>query len=320
MQLPILRAAFLALVLPSIASADSKRPITLEDLWAVKRVGPPSMAPDGKWCVVEVTTYRTTRTKHVRPVAARHRRPDAEATDEFRRQELRADVVAGRARRSPSPPSATRTRCRKSTSSPRRRRSAASVAPADRGRRTQMGADSKSMLFVGWTWPDAAATKLTRPGKETQERQESGHGHRRRPVPLLGPVDHRRQTAVRLASRPGERQAPLPARHTGRSLPPYEPSDRDYDVSPDGKEICFVTDNVKEIGLDANTIYSASNHDMTTPSPKNITADNPANDTRPVYSPDGKYIAFLRQRIKHFYADRTSLMLLRSRSGTIRKT
>ena len=29
-----------------------------EDLWKVARVGPPSIAPDGKWCVVEVTTLR----------------------------------------------------------------------------------------------------------------------------------------------------------------------------------------------------------------------------------------------------------------------
>ena len=28
-----------------------------EDLWKVKRVGPPSVSPDGQWCVVDVTTW-----------------------------------------------------------------------------------------------------------------------------------------------------------------------------------------------------------------------------------------------------------------------
>src|SRR5262249_31749473 len=96
---------------------------------------------------------------------------------------------------------------------------------------------------------------------------------------------------------------------TGRHLPPYEPTAHDYDVSPEGKELCFVSENVKEIGLD-------NNHDLYTldlinvnATPKNITADNPAHDINPVYSPDGKYIAFLRQMTKFFYADRTRLMI-----------
>ena len=38
-------------------SAFAARPMTAEDLWKVKRVGPPSVSPDGKWCVVEVTTF-----------------------------------------------------------------------------------------------------------------------------------------------------------------------------------------------------------------------------------------------------------------------
>src|SRR5437870_3700063 len=35
----------------------AKRPITLEDLWKVQRLGKPSISPDGKWVAVEVTSY-----------------------------------------------------------------------------------------------------------------------------------------------------------------------------------------------------------------------------------------------------------------------
>src|SRR6476661_6625602 len=52
-------AALVLFALAPLALADvpPKRPMTFEDVWAVRRVGPPSMAPDGKWCVVDVTSY-----------------------------------------------------------------------------------------------------------------------------------------------------------------------------------------------------------------------------------------------------------------------
>src|SRR5262245_28718761 len=52
-------AALGLLILSQLAIADTppKRPMTFEDVWAVRRVGSPSIAPDGKWCVVDVTTY-----------------------------------------------------------------------------------------------------------------------------------------------------------------------------------------------------------------------------------------------------------------------
>ncbi|MGH9792542.1 MAG: TolB family protein, partial [Candidatus Acidiferrales bacterium] len=40
-----------------LLSAQDRRPITLEDLWAVKRVGAPSLSPDGRWAAVALTTY-----------------------------------------------------------------------------------------------------------------------------------------------------------------------------------------------------------------------------------------------------------------------
>ena len=37
--------------------ATAKRPITLEDLWKAKRLGKPSISPDGKWVAIDVTTF-----------------------------------------------------------------------------------------------------------------------------------------------------------------------------------------------------------------------------------------------------------------------
>ena len=48
---------------------------------------------------------------------------------------------------------------------------------------------------------------------------------------------------------------------------------------------------------------------------RNLTADNPANDSSPAYSPDGRYLSYSQQRIKGFYADRMRLMLRDRRSN-----
>src|SRR5262249_12255079 len=103
-----------------------------------------------------------------------------------------------------------------------------------------------------------------------------------------------------------------------RFLPPSEPppSAMDYDVSPDGKELCFVSDSAKDYGADFNSdLYTLSlvgDHE-----PINITLDNAASDSNTVYTPDGKHSAFVRQTIKYFYADRQRLMVLNRDSGSV---
>jgi len=38
----------------------AKRPITLEDLWKVKRLGKPSISPEGAWVAIDVTSFDMT--------------------------------------------------------------------------------------------------------------------------------------------------------------------------------------------------------------------------------------------------------------------
>jgi Tol biopolymer transport system component len=48
---------------------------------------------------------------------------------------------------------------------------------------------------------------------------------------------------------------------------------------------------------------------------KNITADNPASDSTPLYSPDGRYIAYRAQQRPGFESDRFRLMLYDRKTG-----
>ncbi len=50
----------------------------------------------------------------------------------------------------------------------------------------------------------------------------------------------------------------------------------------------------------------------------NLTKDNAGDDTVPLYSPDGRSLAFRRQVIKGFYADRARLMLYDRRGSKLR--
>jgi dipeptidyl aminopeptidase/acylaminoacyl peptidase len=80
----------------------------------------------------------------------------------------------------------------------------------------------------------------------------------------------------------------------------------DYDFSPDGKELCFTrnTDKVEatSTNMDLWTVAVEGGQ------PRKITA-NPAYDGSPLYSPDGKYIAYRAQRRPGFESDRFELML-----------
>ena len=48
---------------------------------------------------------------------------------------------------------------------------------------------------------------------------------------------------------------------------------------------------------------------------KNITADNPASDSSPLYSPDGRYIAYRAQQRPGYESDRFRLMLYDRKTG-----
>jgi dipeptidyl aminopeptidase/acylaminoacyl peptidase len=87
----------------------------------------------------------------------------------------------------------------------------------------------------------------------------------------------------------------------------------DIDFSPDGKEICFtaVTDPVEAISTNGDLflVPTAGGSE-----PKKITT-NPGFDGNPVYSPDGKYIAYHAQLTPMYESDRWRVMLYDRSSG-----
>jgi dipeptidyl aminopeptidase/acylaminoacyl peptidase len=97
----------------------------------------------------------------------------------------------------------------------------------------------------------------------------------------------------------------------------------DYAFSPDGQEICYTSNHDKvEATSTNNDLWIVPVNSGAGDSPaqvlartKNITADNPASDSTPLYSSDGKYIAYRAQQRPGYESDRFRLMLYDRKTG-----
>ena len=79
-----------------------------------------------------------------------------------------------------------------------------------------------------------------------------------------------------------------------------------YDISPDGKEICFTSNREEMSAASTNNdlyVVAVAGGEL-----RKIT-DNPGSDTSPRYSSDGRWIAYLSQQRAGFESDRQRLML-----------
>ena len=91
----------------------------------------------------------------------------------------------------------------------------------------------------------------------------------------------------------------------------------DYAISPDGLEVAFSV-RAMPIGEPWSTnfdIYTVASGGGT---PRNLTADNPAWDGQPAFSPDGSTLAYVATDRPGFESDRFHLVLLNLRTGVKR--
>jgi dipeptidyl aminopeptidase/acylaminoacyl peptidase len=142
----------------------------------------------------------------------------------------------------------------------------------------------RSHLFV--ISADAVATGLWPVSGETPQPEERPAGPRLQPKDLT-PGDH--------------------------DVPPFHLGGQDmYAISPDGQELTY-TSNIDEVEA-----TSTNNEIFTVPisggSPKRIST-SPGADTTPLYSPDGKYLAWRSQARAGFEADKWRLFIQDRQSG-----
>ncbi len=302
------------------AKKDHLRPMTFEDLWKLKRIGPPSVAPDGAWAAVEVTTYDMDKDDSSSQIWLL-------ATDGTKQKQLTGGAGKHSGPKwSPDGSSIAFTAKREGDEGPQiyvvavdggeiRRVSSMPIAPSG----LKWAGDSKTIYCLAWTWAetpdDVSYRKKDKEQKESKVKafviDDAQYRYWDRWT-----ADGKRPSVFAVDVASGKHRDLLTS--TPLRLPPQEPSAADYDVSPDGKELCFVADSAKDPGIDSNLdLYTLSLEGKATP--KNITPANGATDRNPVYSPDGTKLAYLSTTIKNFYADRAILMLFDRATGKRRR-
>jgi dipeptidyl aminopeptidase/acylaminoacyl peptidase len=308
--------AFAVLLLASAHIGAQTQPYTADAMWRLKRLADPAISPDGRIAVVPVTSYDIAENKAdtdlwlvpTKPGRARQL-TSGEASDTSPAWSPDGQFIAFVSKRGDD------------------EQPQLYVIPVDGGEARRITnvptgvigpkwfPDSKRIAFLSQVWTDLKTWEEM--GRRMKERAEPKMSAQVWTKPRVSHWDRfldERETHVFAVSISGGDPTPLTL-GSGFSLDVGEPDSSSYDISPDGTELAFAAD-VDSTGIDPNFDVFVMPIDGGTPT--NLTADNPGDDMSPLYSPDGRLLAFRRQVVKGFYADRARLMLFDRRTRSTR--
>ena len=337
MKSKLLIPALLLISSTALAQTPSqKRPFTFEDMMKLKRVGAPVPSPDGKWVVfdcVDVDLEANTKISHLwivpasggesrrlNPTPNHEERPrfspdgkrliwTSKATDPT--QIWMCDFDSGSGRLVGKPHQVTEI-----------------STGADGG---IWSPDGKNIVFVSAVYPDCKDDACNKQRDEELKKSKvkakifsrlfyrhwSAFTEFKRSHLFVQSVERARVGRGKSGLRPA--QPPLQPRDLtpgDHDVPPFNLGGQDmYAISPDGQEVAY-TSNIDEVEA-----TSTNNEIFVVPisggTPKKIST-SPGADTTPLYSPDGKYLAWRSQARAGFEADKWRLFVQDRQSGKTR--
>ena len=313
--------AFLLLSLFTAAFSQSKRPFTFEDMMKLKRIGEPVPSPDGKWVLfsaVDVDLAANKKTSHIWIV------PLAGGPERV----LIADQDGDRPRWAPDGK-------RFAFISNKEGGSQVWIADFDGSAGSVSGSheltsiateaggelwspDGKNILFTSDVYPECPDEACN--ARKLKESEDS-----KVKAIIFDRLLYRHWNSYKRGIRSHIFVTPVNG-GAARDLTPgdYDSpvfslgGQDDYAFSPDGQEICYTSNHDKVEATSTNNdlwIVTVNGGAAGSIQAKNITADNPASDSSPLYSPDGKYIAYRAQQRPGYESDRFRLMLYDRKTG-----
>jgi dipeptidyl aminopeptidase/acylaminoacyl peptidase len=310
---------------PPQNSAAGKHPFTFEDMMALKRLSEPVPSPDGKWVVFaaeDVDLEANTKKSHlwIVPASGGESRRLNQTPNEEERPRFSPDGKRLIWTSKATDPTQI-WMCDFDSSGGAfvgKPRQVTNISTGAEG--AVWSPDGKNIVFVSKVYPDA---KNDTENKQRDEELKKSKVKAKIFTTLFyrhwnAYTEFKRSHLFAISadadsSQPNSARDLTPGDH---DVPPFNLGGQDmYAISPDGQEFAY-TSNIDEIEATStnNEIFIVP---MAGGTPKKIST-SPSSDSTPLYSPDGKYLAWRSQARAGFEADKWRLLVQDRQSGKTR--
>src|SRR4030095_1653607 len=276
--------------------AKRKPPLSVDPLGATRRIGTPTLSPDGALACSSVTRFDMDKNESSTSLWLFPTGLGAAKDQTRRARMLTAGDKDSDPKWSPDGKWIAFTAKRKDDDEPQIYLIAPDGGEAKRLTRVATGcsapkwfADGKRIAFISWVWRDLATNALqAKRRKEHKDSKVKAHVTERHEFRFW---DHwltdGRETHVPVCDGASGQFKDALAR-TGLALPPWEPASGAFDTAPEGREIPLTADLGTEPRMMSQTDIVTV--DLASRRKRVLTSATKTSDAQPRYSPDGRWI------------------------------